>query len=278
MIHIVTDSASDIPSAWVSALGIRVVPVYVNFGAKSYLDGIDLTQEAFYAKMAQGQYPTTAAPSEGMFAEVYRQCARDGATAVISIHLADTLSSTCNSARMGANAVADTIPVTVIDSQQLSLGSGFLSVIAAQAARSGQSVETILALLAQVIPKTVVFGMINQLEALRQGGRVNWATFGLGTLLRIKPILQIQQGVVDLFAKVRTQKRALSHLVEIIEQEAPFTHLAVLHVNAQETAVSLQKQTAHLLPQGQEPLLVAVSPALGTHLGLDAVGFATIKK
>lgn len=278
MIQLVTDSAMDVPPQLAEKYGITVVPVYVNIGEKGYLEGVELSRQEFYDNLeTYDPYPTTAAPAPGTFAEVYGRLIANGATEIISIHLASKLSATYNNARLGAElAATPECPIHVVDSQQITLGGGLLVLVAAEALAAGKSAAEVLALLAERTPRTAVFGMIDTMESLRRGGRVSWAAFGVGTLLQIKPVMMIRAGEITVVAKVRTKKRALKQMQEMVEEYGPFERIAILHVHAPDAAVELQIESAHLFQAEEAPIIMEVTPAIGTHLGLGAVGFAAI--
>ncbi len=294
-IHIVTDSTCDVPAEVAEALNITVVPVYINIGKASYLDGVDLSRREFFTNLASyPTMPTTAAPAVGTFTAVYQQLADQGATEILSLHIASALSATSNSARLGAEAV-EGITVTIFDTQQITLGSGLLVIAAAEAAADGKSMPEIVKMLESQVCRTHIFAVLDTLEFLRRSGRVSWAQFGLGTLLRVKPILTVHAGEVLVAERVRTQKRAAARLINIAEKYHPFERLALLHANAPEAAQKLQTQLQHLLPDGKQmfgkrlprvqletvghedgPLQMEITPAIGAHVGPGAVGFAFI--
>jgi DegV family protein with EDD domain len=275
-IRIVTDSTCDIPTAMAAELGITIVPAYINVGDQSYLDGVDLTRQQFYTDLPSYPVPpTTAAPASGAFTEAYERLAAEGASQIISIHISSTLSAILNAARLGAEAT-DSVPVTLVDSRQLSLGLGLLVLSAAEAARAGKSNEEILALLDSSLARTHVFALLDTLEFLRRSGRVSWTQFGLGTLLKIKPILHVYDGEVTIVEKVRTSSRARQRLVELVGELGPLQQSGLLHTNAREAAAELRTMSSHLFPAGTSPQAFEVTPAVGAHIGPGAVGFACI--
>ncbi len=275
-LKIVTDSACDVPPAVAKELDITVVPVYINIGTKSYMDGIELTRHTFFDQLTTYHpYPTTAAPAAGAFAETYRRLADSGATEILSLHIATSLSNTYNAARLGA-AEVDNLPVTLFNTKQISVGAAMLIIYAAEAAAAGDSVQEIVAKLQQRLSHTRLFGLINSLDSLRRSGRVNWAQFGFGTLLKIKPLMLIADGKIEVVAKVRTRKRAIQQLLELVQSFAPFERMAVVHISALDAAIRLQEQAMMLFPEIKSLLIMEIGPAVGTHLGLGAVGFACI--
>lgn len=277
-IKIVTDSACDVPETIAAALDITIVPVYINVGEKSYQEGIELPRQTFYHQLSgYSHYPTTAAPASGTFTDTYQQLAQAGATEIISLHVAQSLSATYNAARLGAEA-QDDVRVTLFDTRQISLGAGLLVILAGQAAKAGQTVLEIVNMLNERVQRAYVFGVIDTLDSLRRSGRVNWAEFGVGTLLQIKPVMMIHQGIVSIAGKIRTRKRAIEHALSLLADLAPFEQLAVIHVNAPEAAEKLKEQAANLFPVGLPSLTMEITPAIGLHLGLGAVGFACITK
>lgn len=275
-IRVVTDSTSDLPPELAEAYGITVLPSYVNVGDKSYLDLVELSREAFYEQLpGYEKPPTTAAPAVGIFTEAYERLAAEGASAVLSIHLAANLSGMLNSARLGTQAT-EKIPVTLFDSQQISMGLGLMAVAAARAAASGQTMDEIVSLLNELVPRTHVFAALDTLTYLRRSGRVSWAEFSVGTLLRIKPLLHVHLGEVSSLEKVRTHSRAMSQLIEHVAALAPLEEVALLHTRDPEGVEKLREQARPLFPEGDEPVAVEVTPAIGSHVGPGALGFALI--
>ncbi len=275
-LKIVTDSACDVPDELVDVFDITVVPVYINIGKDSYLDGIELPRQEFFNNLdTYDPYPGTSAPAIGTFAETYARLANEGATEILSIHIAASLSNTWNAARLGAEAVS-TIPVTVFDTKQVSLGAALLAITAAEMAAKGCTLTEITSFLTAHLPNTRLFGMLNTLDSLRRSGRVNWAEFGIGTLLQIKPVMMISDGAISVLAKVRTRKRAIQYMLDQVSRYGPFEKLVVAHVNAPEAAAKLKKMAMSAFPDADSLPIMSIGPAVGTHLGLDAVGFACI--
>ena len=276
MIKIVTDSTCDVPGDVAEELGITVVPVYINIGDKSYLDGVELNRQDFFNSLPGYEvFPTTAAPATGTFTDVFQNLADEGATEILSLHISASLSNTYNAARLGAEEVQGA-EVFLWDTKQLTLGSGLQVITAAEAATAGASMPEILSLLEEKRARTRIYAVLDTLEFLRRSGRVSWAQFGLGTLLRIKPILSVIEGDVAVIERVRTFKRAQRRLVELVEENGPVERVAVLHANNLPTAQKLYESAAHLFPPDVKPLFMEITPAIGSHIGPGAVGFAII--
>jgi len=275
-IKIVVDSACDLPEALVKENDITVIPLYINAGGKAYLDGVDLSRQEFYRRMPGFNPPaTTAAPGPEVFCQVYERLAREGASGIISIHISSGLSSLVDSARQGA-AITTAVPVTVLDSQQLSMGIGFLALTAARAAARGSSMAEIEALVEEKIRRTHVFAALDTLEYLKRSGRMNSITSLLGNLLQIKPILRMYRGRPT-SEKVRTRRRAVERLLAILQSLGPVEEAALLHANTLERAEDLLRQTSALLP-GINIVRSEISPVLGAHIGPGVIGFAVVTR
>jgi DegV family protein with EDD domain len=274
--RILVDSTCDVPPQLAEELGIAVVPVYINVGRDSYLDGVDLTRAEFYRNLPHyDQFPTTAAPAPGAFTAAYQQLVDQGATNIISLHIATKLSNTLNAARLGAEDV-DGAEITMWDTQQLALGSGLQAIVAAEAARAGLSVAEIVDLLQEKRARTRVFAMLDTLEFLRRSGRVSWTEFGLGTLLRVKPIVQVYDGTVSVVEKVRTTKRALLRLVELVRSYSPIERIVIEYAGGLETAERLREEAIDLLGADSDTIMMELTPAIGAHAGPGVVGLGFI--
>ena len=275
-IRIVTDSTCDLPASIVEKHGITVVPLYINQGDKSYLDGVNLTREEFYHLLPSFRpAPSTATPSTGIFMQTWNQLADAGAQAILSIHISEKLSATVNAARVAADQFTR-IPVTVLDSGQLSLGMGFIVEKAAQLAELGHKMEDVLASLSGMMKRTYVFASLKTLEYLRRSGRMNFALAYFGEFLQIKPLLHMNQGNPTAH-RVRTQGKATEQMMKWLNEYAPFEKLAIVHAGVQHEAEEMLERIKPLLP-GEDIPIVQITPTLGAHLGVGALGFACVSK
>jgi DegV family protein with EDD domain len=273
-IKIVTDSTCDLPEATVAEYGITVVPLYINFGDQSYLDGVELSRQEFYERLPDYETPpTTAAPGPEVYRQTYERLADEGATGVFSIHISISLSAVLDVARLGAKQT-EAVPVTVFDSRQLSLGTGFLVLSAAKAAAEGRPMDEILSLLEEQISRSHVFAALDTLEFLRRSGRMSRVMAGLGSVLRIKPLLKMYDGNPTA-ERVRTRERATQRLISLLSELVPLEQVALVHTHAPDRAEELRQQVQHLLPEG-ETLSVEVTSVIGAHIGPGAVGFACV--
>ncbi len=275
-LRIVTDSACDIPPDIAEKLNITVVPVYINVGTTSYLDGVELSHEAFFEQLpTYPTVPTTAAPSPGAFAAAYQALADEGVDQILSLHISAELSATHNVAKMGAEEISGAT-VTHFNTKQLTLGSGLLAIMAAEAAAEGQSLETILDMLNAHVDQTRIYAAIATLEYMRRSGRVNWATFGIGTLLQIKPVVTLYQSEVTIAERVRTFKKSVRKMMALVEAAAPLVRIAILHSANPDAADALASAVAEQFPDVADPIISEIGPAIGAHVGPGSVGIAFV--
>lgn len=274
-INIVTDSTCDLPEALTLQHDITVVPLYINFGNEEYLDGVEISRKEFYERLPQSDpLPTTAIPEKDIFIQTYDRLANEGATEILSIHISNNLSATVDVARTAAKETTS-VPVTVFDSQQVSLGMGFLVCAAAKAVGEGQSMTDIISLLEELTTRTYVFAALETLDYLRRSGRMNSAVAAFGNALKIKPLLKMNRGEPTA-ERVRTQKRALERLIELVTEFGQLEELALVHTNAPKAAESLFRQSKNLFTGTEKPFCVDVTPVLGANIGPGVVGFTCV--
>jgi DegV family protein with EDD domain len=275
-IRIVTDSNCDLPQAMVDEFGITVVPMYINIGTESYLDGVDMSRQEFYEGLPHfDTHPMTSVPGPGVFVETFETLAAEGATEILSIHIASSLSAMANSARLAAEQW-DKLPVKVFDSGNLTLGTGLQVVAAAKAAAGGRSMAEIMALLEDLASRTYCFAALDTVEFLRRSGRLTRFQWALASVLQIKPLLKMNNGEYDM-ERVRTRKAALARVVHLLGGLGPLEELALVHTHAPEEAEALGREASYLDPKGALSLSAEVTPVIGTHIGPGAVGFVAIK-
>jgi DegV family protein with EDD domain len=270
-VRIVTDSSCDLPQAMADALGIRIVPLSVRFGDTEYIDRTTITATEFWSKCAaSATLPETAAPSPGSFEETYRSLAAEGATAIIVVALSSDLSATMQSAELAARAVAPGIDVRIVDSRNASMGLGLTVLACAELAKTGASADEVVARAQSVIPRTRVFAALDTLDNLKKGGRIGGAKAMLATVMSIKPLISITNGLVEEAGKQRTRSKALAHLVDILRnQEVPIERLAVL--NAQCADIDAFIAMVKEVYTG-EIIVGDIGAVIGTHAGQGTIG------
>jgi DegV family protein with EDD domain len=275
-IRVVTDSTANLPADLAASKGIEVVPLQVMFGSESFADGIDITNEQFYERLKQSKaLPTTSQPAPGQFAATYRRLLNDGASSIISLHISHRLSGTYAAAVAGREMVPGA-KIAVLDTLSVTLGLGILALRAAEAVAAGLSHEEVVALIARLAPRTRVIFVVDTLEYLQKGGRIGAASAFLGSLLSLKPILAVRDGLVQPVERVRTKSRALDHLAKLVAQEVQpgsAVRLVVLHGQALGEATDLAESLRKTF-QIPDMLIGEVGPVIATHTGPGAVGVA----
>jgi fatty acid kinase fatty acid binding subunit len=269
-VRVVTDSACDLPQDLVDQYGIEIVPLTIRFGDEELVDRKELGTGEFWRRLAASPVlPETSAPSAGAFEEVFRRLADDGADGIVCINLSSRLSATMQAAQVAAKAVDQDCPVEVIDSLQVSMALGSLCLTAAQRADAGADLESIAAEVLDRRNRTRLFGTLDTLEYLRKGGRVGAAQALLGSMLSIKPVLTVSDGVVAEAGKVRTRSKALRHVVEKL-QPGQFENVCVLHGDAPDLEEFLDL-LAPIVPR-EEIVIGQIGPVIGTHAGPRTIG------
>lgn len=275
-IRVVTDSACDIPRDIVEELGITVVPLTIRFGDEEFVDCQDLTPQDFWAKCkVSDTLPETAAPSPGAFQSAYEQALADGYDGVLAVCLSSKLSATHQSATLGADGVAGKIPVTVIDSLAVTMAQGLIVMECAEAAQKGASLEELTAIAHDAVSRAGVIGTIDTLEHLIKGGRIGGAKAMLGSMLSIKPLLELKDGVVAEAGRQRTRSKAVATCVNAVKEIAPVSRVAIVHGDAADIdAVVAQMQGV----ASTHPLIVTdMGSVVGTHGGPGIVGVCWLR-
>jgi len=268
-VRIVTDSACDLTAEETERYGIEVVPLSIRFGSDEFEDRTELSVEGFYGLMEQrSELPETAAPSPGKFEAAFRRQAEAGADAVVCINLSSDLSATMVAAQNAARALEGELPVHVVDSKSITAGLGTQVLLAAERAAGGASADDVVALVEDLRARTHVLGCLDTLENLKKGGRIGGAQAMLGSLLSIKPMIDISTGVVEEAGKHRTRKKSLEALRERVRDGAPVEHLAIMHGMAPDVS----QMTKLLDEDGLEYRVGHIGAVIGTHGGPRVVG------
>lgn len=275
-VRIVTDSACDLPKELINTHDIHVIPLYINIGNKSYMDGIDMDHEEFYLGLEKFPFhPQTAAPGPDTFARIYDELSNQGQDEVLSIHVAGSLSATITSAQKGAEQ--SLAKVTVLDSGQLGLGAGLQVLLAAKAAQAGATMQEILEKVKDLGQRIHVFAVLDTLKYLQRSGRMNFAMAGVGSLLRIKPIMKMHAGIPS-SEKVSTHFRAMQRLINLVENVGELEELHFLHTAALDAAKELYQKTKDLVPEQVSTIFQSITPVLGAHVGPNVLGFVCVTK
>ena len=273
-VAIFTDSASDLDPAIAAAAGIGIIPLVVTFGKETFKAGVDLSTAEFWARMtaADASFPTTAASSPGDFKAAYEAAFAAGAEAIVSIHVAGTLSGTIKSAKIARDMLPDR-EIHLVDSQSASMAEGILAQMGVELATEGRTAAEIAETLEARAGDTVAYLALETLDYLKKGGRISGAQAAIGTLLSLKPIIVVKDGVVATGDKVRTRSKARERLIEMIVQR-PIERLVVLHTLSPDIE-AFRKELLARIPGGptvKDVPIALVGASVGPHLGPGCVG------
>ena len=277
-IAFVTDSASDLDPAVAKAAGIRIVPLSVTFGSESFRAGVDLSTEEFWTRMTapNAPFPKTAATGPGDFKAVYEEAFADGADAIVAIHVSHKLSGAMKSAELAVGMLPDR-EIHIVDSQGASMAQGILAFIGLEMAKLGVSAEEIARVLNDRASDLRMYVSLETLEYLKKGGRISGTQAMIGTLLSVRPIIAVEDGVVETADKPRTRAKSRERCIELICAR-PIERLAILHTMAPDIA----EFSAEVIKRsGVDPSSVTVSTvgaSVGPHLGPGCVGAAVLYK
>ena len=272
-VQIVTDSSCDLPEDLINQFGIGIVPLKIRFGQTEFVDRLELTTDQFWEKCREtDELPSTAAPAPGAFIAEFQRAADEGASGVVAIVLSGELSATIEAAQQAAREVEGNIDVRVVDSRTVTLGLGAVVVAAAQAAKGGADIDEVSNIATDSAARTHVHAALDTLENLRKGGRIGAAGSLLGSMLSIKPLIEVRDGVVEPAGKQRTRTKALNYLVKVVEEHAQqiesiyVTHAACDDVDSFVERIQSLVQTDVLVGQ--------IGPVVGAHAGIGTIGVA----
>ncbi len=276
-VAIFTDSASDLDPAEAEELGIHIVPLLVNFGNETFKAGTELSGPAFWERMTapDAPFPTTAASSPGEFKQAYEAAFAEGAEAIVSIHVAGSLSGTIKSAQIARDMLPDR-EIHVVDSLGASMAEGILCRMGVEMADDDRSAADIAETLETRATDMIMLVALETLEYLKKGGRISGAQAAIGTLLSVKPIILVKHGVVETADRVRTRSKARERLLEMIT-EHPIERLSILHTLAPDVEAfreEVLRRVPDLDPDSVTIELVGAS--VGPHLGPGCVGAAIL--
>ena len=274
----VTDSASDLDPARAAADGIRIVPLSVTFGEQSFRADVDLTTEQFWARMTapDAPFPKTAAASPGEFKAVYDEAFADGAEAIVSVHVSGKLSGSIKSAEIARGLLPDR-EIHIVDSTGASMAEGILAYMGLEMAALGVSAAEIARVLSDRASDLRMYVSLETLEYLKKGGRISGARAAIGTFLSVKPIISVEDGVVDTADRPRTRSKSRERCIELICAR-PIERVAILHTLAPDVEEFRDEVVRR---SGVDPATVMVSvvgPSVGPHLGPGCVGAAVLYK
>jgi len=272
-VAIVTDSTVNLPADVIKANNIYVIPQILNWEGKSFLDQIDISTEEFYQRLPNSKdLPKTSQPAPGQFTEHFEKVA-EGAESIVAIFVSQALSGTIQSAHLGAEAMGD-YPIEIVDSRSVSLGLGLLVTAAARYAAEGHDYKEVAAYVRTLVPRIRVLFVVDTLEYLHKGGRIGGAKRLVGSMLSIKPVLGLEDGQIEPQAQIRTKKKAIQHMLDVVLGEMKSKkniHAGVIHAAAPEDAAYIAEQVrASINPV--ELYVNELTPVIGANVGPGVVG------
>jgi DegV family protein with EDD domain len=276
-IAVVTDSTSDLPVDIAKQHGITIVPLNVHIEDETFLDGVTISADEMYRRLPdQKVIPTTSAPSVGSFIEAYEKLS-ESHDEIISIHLSSKLSLTHNSAVQAASELNEKgAKIEVIDTEQASMALGWIAVQAAEKIASGGSLDEAVALAKSASTRASFTGMVDTLEYLVRGGRIGKAQGFVGSLLRIRPILTLTEGVAHPAGRARNRTKGITRLKEMVAEASPLDKLAILYTTDKNDAEEIANSVAEYSKNGK-PVVAQLGPVVGNYLGPGTPGLGLIR-
>jgi DegV family protein with EDD domain len=265
-VKIVTDSVADIPPEIIKELDITVIPVLLRFGEETYRDGIDITTDQFYERLATSKImPTTSVPSLDLFARTYARLAQE-TNEILVIMLSSKLSGLYNAARQSADLIEGDYRIEVVDSGCAVMSQGFVVIKAARAARDGATLDEILEIVRQNLPRVEMHAAFDTLEYLKRGGRIGRAQAFMGSMLRVNPIITLKDGVVEPAGRARSRSKAIDQLYEFAASYSHIEELAVEGAACPEDVDRLVERLGAIFPK-ERIIRTRTTPVIGTHTG-----------
>jgi DegV family protein with EDD domain len=272
---VVTDSTCNLPEDIVEEYGIPVIPQILNWDGQSLRDGVDISPEAFYERLAASEtIPTTSQASAGEFLEFFRQAA-ETAESIVAILISDELSGTLDSARTAAGMLPD-LSIEIVDSRSASLGLGLIVLAAARAAQEGMDHAEVAQLARDMVPRMRVMFVVDTLEYLHKGGRIGGASRLIGSMLSLKPVLHLHDGRIEPLARIRTKRKAIRHLLDVAADDVKGVENlrgGVLSASSSKDAQAIVDEISQRM-RPVELIQNELTPVIGTHVGPGTVGFA----
>jgi DegV family protein with EDD domain len=277
-VAVVVDSASDLSDDQSAASGITVVPLIVTFGEKEYRAGVDMSAEQFWEELVApgAPFPKTAAASPGSFKETFERLFAEGADEIVYVGVGSKLSATIGSAKVARDMLLDR-KIQIIDSNTASMGAGLLALYAVELAAQGMSGDKIAAAVTGKVEKIHLYVVLETLEYLKRGGRISPARAAIGNVLSVKPIITVEDGVVETADRPRTRGRARERLVELLAATKP-ERIVVLHGQAGDVG-DFADQLAKAAKVPRDKVVInLIGPSVGPHVGPGAYGAVVMSR
>ena len=272
---IVTDSTANISKETAHELGVHVIPLTLTFGEQSLLDMKDITEIEFFDRLlTDPNHPKTSQPSVGAFINLYKELIANGVTEILSIHISKKLSGTFESATQAASQVKN-CTVEVLDTGGVSLPLGFAVIEAAKNLKNGASINELKEIIENQMNRTKVFVGLNTLEYLIKGGRMSKAKGFIGTKLNFKPIITLNNGLIESAGKARNFNKTIDSMIKMATELAPFEYIGVMHGNSLDLAQEVANKLI-AIDKNSIPMIRQLSPVLGVHAGPGSIGITAV--
>lgn len=273
-IHVVTDSGSDLPQSIKEKYGIKVVPLTIQFGEEIYQDGVELKANQFYERLNKSSdLPSTCQPSPADFVKCYEENTEPG-DQIISIHLSSKVSGTYQSAVL-ASTMVDDREIHILDTKSASIGIGLVAVAVAEAIQNGATVEEAVREAERIIEKLQIYFVVDTLENLKRNGRIGAASAIVGSLLNIKPILTLDDGIVSPYDKVRGKNKAIRKIYDLLQEYTNNNpgrkiRVGITHANCLTEAEVIREKIKDELDI-DDIMIEYIGPTIGVHVGAGTV-------
>lgn len=275
-VTILSDSSAYIPKEFIERYNLSILPLTVNWQGVSLYDGVDIQANDFYQQLASSkEMATTSQVTVGQFLEVFSKLLEEGKD-IFYMGISKGLSATVDSALQAKKELGDPENLVVMDTRLVSMALTFMVLEVAKAAQNGASLQECQQIANDVYPRIGVYFTVNSLEYLHRGGRINTAKRLLGSALDLKPIMEIRDGKIELVESVRSQKKALNRMIELIERDIDGrtpVRIGPFHALAFDEMVAMEEAAVERL-HPVEIIRSEVSPVIGSHVGPGTVSMA----
>jgi len=265
-IQVITDSTADLAEDAASSLGIRVVPIYLRFGETTYRDGVDITKEEFYSRLASSPYhPASSQPNPEDFSGVYREYCRN-ADGIVSIHISSKISGTFNSANIARKTLKSQCPIEIIDSGFNSAGLGLVVSAAARAAQAGANMDEVVDESKKAIREVRMFGLFETMKYLAKSGRVNKTIAVASSILHVMPLLTFHEGEIVRCGLVRSVSKGTDRIYDFVKTNIPLKELTIVHSRVVDQANQLKHRLGEFIEE-EKIAITELGASLGVHGG-----------
>jgi len=265
-VQVITDSTCDMPEGLVKKLGIKVLPIYLRFGEKTYRDGVDITKDQFYSMLTSSiMYPATSQPNPEDFVSIYKEYCGT-ADGIVSIHVSSKISGVYNSASMAKKSLESQCPIEIIDSKFNSAGLGLVVTTAARAAQAGASYYEVINKAKTAINQVSMFGMFGTMKYLARSGRVNKTIAVAASILHVMPLLTFHEGEIVRAGLVRTVNKGIDRIIDFVKSNTPISELIIVHSKVSQQADQLKQRLSEFIAE-EKIYITELGSGLGVHGG-----------